>query len=296
MTLAAPAIRIAVVGAGAIGGTLAAWLAQDERHAVTVCARSPLDDLEIESPESVIHATPRILTEPGQAEPVDWVLVTVKTYDCAAAAAWLPGLMGPTTRLAVIQNGVEQRERFPMVAAQRTVPVIIDLPAERTAPGRIVQRRNGTITVPEGDAGEGLIALFADTPIDAKTSPDFLTAAWRKLAINCSGIVSAITLRAAEVANDPEVAEVMRALVGECIAVGRAEGAQLRESLADKVVEWTRRAHPDSVNSLHADRLAGRMMELDARNGVIVRLGEKHGIPTPLNRSCAALLAGSAAI
>jgi 2-dehydropantoate 2-reductase len=283
-------IRIAVIGAGAIGGTLAAWLAQDENHAVTLCVRSPLENLEVETPDGLIRASPRILTDPAAAEPVDWVLATTKTYDCAAAAAWLPGLMGPTTRLAVIQNGVEQRERFPEVPDQRTVPVIIDLPVERTAPGRIVQRRSGTIHVPEGDAGEGFVALFTDTPIEATTTPDFVTAAWRKLAINCSGIVCALTGRAAEVANDPGVADVMRGLVRECIAVGRAEGADLRDGLADKVVVWTQRAHPDSVNSLMADHLAGRRTEVEARNLVIVRLGEKHGIPAPLNAACAALL------
>ncbi|AQR73536.1 2-dehydropantoate 2-reductase [Sphingomonas sp. LM7] len=283
--------RIAVIGAGAIGGTLAAWLAQ--AHDVTVCARAPLADLEIVTPERTIRAAPRILNDPAEATPVDWVLATTKTYDCAAAAAWLPGLMGPETRLAVIQNGVEQRDRFPMVAAERTVPVIIDLPAERTAPGRIVQRRDGTILVPDGETGAALVALFADTVIDAKTTPDFVTAAWRKLAINCSGIVSAITRRAAEVANDEAVAEVMRELVRECIAVGRSEGATLPDKLADQVVEWTRKAHPDSVNSLHADFVAGRPMELDARNGVIVRLGAKHGIATPLNAAMAALLAAS---
>lgn len=284
--------RIAVIGAGAIGGTLAAWLAQD--HDVTVCARSPLPDLEVETPGGTIRAAPTILTDPAAATPVDWVLTTTKTYDCAAAAAWLPGLMDAGTRLAVIQNGVEQRERFPMVSQPRTVPVIIDLPAERTAPGRIVQRRDGTIHVPAGEPGDAFVALFADTVIDAQTTPDFVTAAWRKLAINCSGIVSAITRRAAEVANDEAVAEVMRGLVRECIAVGRAEGATLPDKLADQVVEWTRKAHPQSVNSLHADFMAGRPMELDARNGVIVRLGAKHGIPTPLNQACAALLAASA--
>jgi len=284
--------RIAVIGAGAIGGTLAAWLTQ--AHDVTLCVRSPLTDLEIETPEHVLRATPRILTDPATATPADWVLATTKTYDCAAAAAWLPGLMGPETRLAVIQNGVEQRERFPMVPAGRTVPVIIDLPAERTAPGRIVQRRDGTIHVPEDAAGQALVALFADTVIAAQTTPDFITAAWRKLAINCAGIVSAITRRPAEVANDEGVAEVMRGLVRECVAVGRAEGATLPDRLADQVVEWTRKAHPDSVNSLHADFVAGRPMELDARNGVIVRLGAKHGIPTPLNQALAALLGASA--
>ncbi|NWP05823.1 2-dehydropantoate 2-reductase, partial [Escherichia coli] len=74
---------------------------------------------------------------------------------------------------------------------------------------------------------------------DARTTPDFITAAWRKLAINCSGIVSALTHRAAEVANDEGAADVMRVLVRECIAVGRAEGAELPDRLADQVVKWT---------------------------------------------------------
>jgi 2-dehydropantoate 2-reductase len=72
--------------------------------------------------------------------------------------------------------------------------------------------------------------------------------------------------------------------------VGRAEGADLSDDLADKVVGWTRKAHPQSVNSIHADHLAGRRMEIDARNRVIVRLGAKHGIAAPMNAACAALL------
>ena len=82
----------------------------------------------------------------------------------------------------------------------------------------------------------------------------------------------------------------MRDIVRECIAVGRAEGAQLDDSLADLVIAGYQRSPPDSVNSLHADRIAGRPMETDARNGVIVRLGSKHGIPTPLNAVIVALL------
>lgn len=281
-----------MIGAGAIGGTLAAWLAQS--HDVILCARSPLADLEIETPGGLLRAAPTILTDPARAEPVDWVLATTKTYDCEAAAAWLAGLMGSDTRLAVIQNGVEQRERFPTVSPERLVPVIIDVPAERTAPGRIVQRRDGTILVPEGANGMAFAALFAHTVIDATTTADFTTAAWRKLAINCAGIVNAITLHPAEIAHDEQAAEVMRALVRECIAVGRAEGADMPDDIADQVIEGMRAAHPQSLNSIHADRLAGRRMEVEARNRVIVRLGEKHGISAPLNKALAAILTASA--
>lgn len=282
--------RVAVIGAGAVGGAVAAWLARE--HEVALCVRTPVAALAVDTPLGPIHAEPAVLTDTAGAWPADWVLAVTKTYDSEAAARWLPGLMGPETRLAVLQNGVEHRARFRgKVSDDRLVPCIVDIPAERSAPGVILQRRTGTILVPDDAAGQAFVALFGATPIAVSTTGDFVTAAWRKLAINCAGIVNALTLRPAEVANDPGVAEAMRGLVRECVAVGRAEGAVMPDTLPDEVVEHYRNSDPQSLNSLHADRLAGRTMEIDARNGVIARLGERHGIDAPLNRALAALLA-----
>ena len=284
--------RIAVIGAGAVGGTVAAWLARE--HEIALCVRTPLQNLAVDTPLVPLHAEPAILTDTAGAWPADWILAVTKTYDSDAAARWLPGLMGRGTRVAILQNGVEHCERFRgKVADEALLPCIVDIPAERFAPGRVLQRRTGSILVPEGEAGRAFVALFGQTPIAVSTTDDFTTAAWRKLAINCAGIVNAIALRPAELANDPGVAEVMRGLVRECVTVGRAEGADLPDTLPDDIVEHYRAADPQSLNSLHADRLASRAMEIDARNGVIVRLGEKHGIDAPLNRALAVLLAAA---
>ena len=67
----------------------------------------------------------------------------------------------------------------------------------------------------------------------------------------------------------------------------------LEDTLPETILANSRQVPPDSVNSLHADRAAGRPMEVDARNGAIVRFGRKHGIPTPLNEMAATLLAAS---
>ena len=120
------------------------------------------------------------------------------------------------------------------------------------------------------------------------------TAAWKKLALNCAGAVNALTLQPAGVARREPIADIMRALVAECVAVGRAEGADLPSDLPDSVVEGYRAGPADGVNSLHADRAAGRPMELDARNGVIVRRGARHGIATPVNAMVVALLEAAA--
>lgn len=287
--------RIAVIGPGAVGATVAAWLAQNPALDVEVCARTAFDRLEVETPGGPLTATPRVLTSPDQASPVDWAIVTTKTYDAAATGAWLARLVGSATRVAVLQNGVEHVARFtPYVEAERITPAVVDIPAERSAPGRVRQRRDGSILVPAGAAGDAFVALFAHTPIGVSTTPDFTTAAWKKLALNCAGAVNALTLQPSGVARREPIAEIMRALVGECVAVGRAEGADLPDDLPDTVVAGYRAGPADGVNSLHADRAAGRPMELDARNGVIVRLGARHGIATPVNAMVVALIEAAA--
>jgi 2-dehydropantoate 2-reductase len=258
---------------------------------VTLCARTSLAVLTIETPAGEITARPRVITDPADAGPVDWVLVATKTYDVAAASIWLEALLGPATRVAILQNGVEHRANFsPMVPDDKLVPAIVDIAAERQAPGRVLQRQMGTIVVPAGEAGAAFVALFADTPIAVSESGDFLTTAWRKLTLNCSGAVNALALQPTWIASDADAAGVMRDLMRECIAVGRAEGANLPDSLPDDIIAYYLASPPESINSLYADRLAGRPMEIDARNGVIVRLGERHGIATPVSRLIVSLL------
>ena len=288
------ALSVAVVGPGAVGGTIAAWVSKSPLVGeLTLCARTPLDRLVVETPDgSVIEADPRVVTDPAQiTAPVDWVFASIKAYDVASAARWLAPLVGPETRVAVLQNGVEHVERFsPFVAAECIVPVIVDIPAERTAPGRIHHRRDGTITVPAGANGEAFAALFAESVIAASTTDDFLTAAWTKLSLNCAGAVNALTGLPGGVVRADGVADLMRQMVGECVAVGRQVGARLGDDLPDWVVERAMTSPRDSVNSLLGDRLAGRPMEWDARNGVIVRLGAVHGVATPVSAMASTLL------
>ncbi len=282
---------IAIVGPGAIGGTIAAWLAQDQQHDVRVAARTPFEQLEVETPQGVIRASPGILTDPAQATAVEWVLVATKAYDSAAASRWFDTLCDASTLVAVLQNGVEHVERFaPYVPRERIVPVMIDCPAERIGPGRIRQRGAVHMVVPEGRTGAAFVGLFANIRLDVAQTRDFTTAVWKKLCLNSAGAVSAVVSRPGGIVRLEGIADIMRGIVRECVAVGRAEGADLDDAVVESVITQGRNAPPDSVNSIYGDRLAGRPMEIDARNGVIVRLGRKHGIETPLNSMMVALL------
>ena len=284
-------MRIALVGVGAIGGALAGFLETAGGHEITLCTRRPLPQLTVTSPSAVLNIKAANLTRPGEAGPVDWVIVATKTYDAEGAAAWLPALYASGAPVAVVQNGVEHRERFlPWVPAERLLPVIIDCPVERRADGDIHVRGAATIKTEEAELGRSFASLFAGSPVQIDLTPELITAAWSKLCINCAGALCALTQKPSGVLRTDAMSRILLDMVQECIAVGRAEGAHLDDAIAQSVLGHYRRQPADSVNSLLADRLASRRMEVDARNGVIVRKGEKHGIPTPLNRMTVALL------
>ncbi len=270
---------------------MAAWLQRTGANEVFLCSRRPLPRLTVETPGLEIDFKPAVWTDPKEARPVDWVLIATKAYDAEGAARWLPALTPGGAPLAILQNGVEHRERFsPYYPAERIVPVVVDCPAERSEPTRMRQRGRTSLVVADDALGRGFAGLFAGTEIDLILTPDFKSAVWKKLCFNCAGAVSALLLQPAGVMHDESISEVARQLMRECIAVGRAEGAVLGDDLPEAVLEKYRRQPPDSLNSIHADRLFGRRMETDARNGAIVRIGRRHGIATPCNQMAVALL------
>jgi 2-dehydropantoate 2-reductase len=285
--------RIAIVGVGAIGGVLAGLVETAGRHELTLCTRRPLKTLTVETPDGVVNVHAHNATQPQESSPVDWILVATKTYDAAKSAAWFPSLAGPDTHLAIIQNGVEHRENYAgLFPAERILPVVIDVPAERRSDGSVLQRSAAAMRVEDSAAGRDFAGLFANTNAQVEVTPDFLSAAWRKLCINSAGVISALTLKPAGILRDQALGEVALGIIAECVAVGRAEGADLDDATGERILAGYRAGSPDSINSLLADRLAHRPTEIEARNGVIVRRGVKHNIPTPLNRMAVALFHG----
>jgi 2-dehydropantoate 2-reductase len=193
--------------------------------------------------------------------------------------------------VAVVQNGVEHRERFaPHVSAEKIVPVIIDCPAERRAPESVHQRGPAELFIQANEPGRSFASLFDGSAAQITLTADFLSAAWRKLCINSAGSISALVGKPAGIFRDEAIGQETLEIVRECAAVGRAVGALLDEDLPQKVLAQYRNYPVDSVNSLLADRLAGRPMETDARIGAIVRCGKQHKVPTPRNSLLLALL------
>ena len=283
--------RIAIIGVGAIGGVTAALLQQSGKHELLLCTRRSMSELVVDTPNGIVNLQATFVTTPSESIAVDWVIVATKAYDVAGAAKWLEVLCSKGAPIAVLQNGVEHRERFaPYVAIEKILPVMVDCPAERQAPNRVRQRGVMHLKAPDCTLGSDFVELFTGTSADASVVPDFLSVVWRKLCFNAAGVLSALTMQPAGVVRGEALGDMALEIIRECAAVARAEGAHLEQDVAEVVLAAQRAAPADSINSMLADRQAGRPVEIDARNGVIVRLGKKHGIPTPVNGMAVALM------
>ena len=280
--------RAAVVGPGAIGAAAAAMVHRRGAELV-LCGRTPLPQLVVG--DEVVPGP--VLTDPA-AVPwrADVVVLAVKAHQTSGAAGFLAALCGPETVVAVLQNGVEHRELVsPFVGGATIVPVVVWLATEVVAPGHVRMHSEPRFVVPAGPGAEAVAELLDGVePVD-----DFLTQAWRKLTVNAVAGLMALTGRRAEMFRRPDVAAVARALALETFAVARAEGAALDDSVADELLDWFAALPPDAGTSILADREAGRPLEWDARNGVVARLGARHGVPTPVSDVIVPLLAAASA-
>jgi 2-dehydropantoate 2-reductase len=291
--------RVAVVGPGAIGSAVAAMVHRRGAELV-LCGRTPLERLVVEDgaaggePATRAAIVPGpVLTDPA-AVPwrADVVLLAVKAHQTEGAARFLAALCGPPTVVAVLQNGVEQRTLVaPFADGATVVPAVVWLATEVIEPGRVRTHSEPRFVLPAEPAAEAVAALLDG----AELADDFLAQAWRKLAVNAVAGLMALTGRRAVIFRRPDIRALARALALETLAVARAEGADLPDTVADELLEWMDALPDDAGTSILADREAGRALEWDARNGVVARLGARHGVATPVSDVIVPLLAAASA-
>jgi 2-dehydropantoate 2-reductase len=283
---------VAVVGCGAIGGYFAFALERAGQQ-VVLCTRHPFDRLRVETAGEVRTVDAPVITDPGDCPTADWVVLATKGHQTAGAAAWLAAICGQhTIGVLVLQNGVEHVERVtPFVGRTPVVPAVVLCGAEALAPGFVRHHGFSSLIVPDSDLGRAVARLFGEGPAAVTLSPSFELERWRKLVQNITaGPLTAITGRRLEVMQEGEVAELADELALEAAAVARACGVAMADELATSVVDGFRRVGATMGTSMLYDRLAGRQLECEELTGAVVRLGERHGVPTPGNRAVLTLL------
>jgi 2-dehydropantoate 2-reductase len=283
-------LRIAVIGSGAIGGVIAA-AALAAGHDVTICVRTPIDSLVVDSGDDCFEIRSGFATEPASVAPVDLVFLTVKAVDTASAAGWLAALSRPGTVVAAAQNGLDHAGRLApyLTNGVEAIPALAYIGAERVAPGRVRRYRGDLLVAPAGPSD--LVSEAVSPALSVRASTDIVTDSWQKLLGNLiANPLTALTMRRIDVIAEPAIAELARGILREAVAVGRAEGADLSEDLVEAFVVGSGRYGDEVGSSMLYDRLAGRPLEHQYLTGEVVRRAATHGIPVPLNSAVLALL------
>jgi len=286
--------RIAVVGPGAIGTSVAALLHEAGRTPV-VAGRRARAGLRLRSDRGRVDVPGPVLTDPGAVgEPVDVVLLAVKATQTEGAAPWLGALCGPGTVVCVLQNGVQQREDVaPLVRGGEVVPAVVWFPAVHEDDGSVRLLADPRLTIPDWPGSAAVVEALRGTRCAVDVSADFTTEAWRKLLQNAAAGLMALTGRRSGVFRREDLGALAHAYLTECLAVARAEGAHLPDDEPRRLLDAFRAAPVDRGTSILADREAGRPLEWDVRNDVVRRLGRAHGVPTPISDVLVPLLAAT---
>jgi 2-dehydropantoate 2-reductase len=268
---------------------LSAYLAS-VGHDIVVCGRTPLERVAMTVEGDTVEHKVGWAAEPGELPPVKWAVLATKIHHTADVADWLRALPADGVVIAA-QNGVDHRARIEPMTDATVVPTVVWMNSKRIGPGEVVVTPARGLTVPDDEAGRAVAGLFAPSGVPVETAADFATAAWDKLLLNViANPLTALTGRPLEVLSDPGVEALGLDLALETVAVARAEGTALTPQHARDSMAFLQSLPGHLLSSMLQDRLAGRPMEHEGLLGPVVRLGGRHGIPTPFSRAILALL------
>ncbi|MCO5970322.1 oxidoreductase [Actinoallomurus soli] len=285
---------VAVVGPGAIGTTVAAALHEAGRTPM-LCGRTARECLKLQDAEGLVVVPGPVLTDPAQTEEaVDLVFLAVKSTQVDAAAPWLSALCHADTVVCVLQNGVEQESTLaPYVPDRPVLPSVVWFPAQAQPGGSVWLRGEARLTVPDVPAARVVLDALRGTRCSVDVAADFTSVAWRKLLQNAVAGLMVLSGRRSGMFRRADIARLSLDYLKECLEVARAEGAVLGDEVPQEIVAAFQAYPADMGTSILADREAGRPLEWDLRNGVIVRRGRAHGIPLPISDVVVPLLASA---
>ncbi len=290
-------MRIAVVGAGGVGGYIGGRLALVGNDVVLIARGAHLkaiqaDGLKVKSINGDFQVRVKATDRPETVGPVDLVIFAVKSYDTESAAEQIRPMVGPNTAVLTVQNGVDNEEKLVRIfGPERVLGGVVYIDSYIEAPGLIVHTDGGRVVFAELDGRPSERAALIKQTLDAagipaEISEDIAKVKWTKLLFNCA--LNAMTALArcyhTDILQTPEGREVFIGLIREAEAVARARGINLDPDVVEKIVQ---RADglPPSRSSMLYDVLSGKPLEVDALNGVIVRYGREVGVSTPFNQA-----------
>jgi len=296
-------VKIAVMGAGAVGGYFGALLHRGGLD-VTLIARGrhleaiKAHGLRIKSTQGDLTVPAKAVGDPRAVGPVDLILFCVKSYDTESAARQCLPIVQESTAILCLQNGVDNEEKIAMVAGgEKVLGGVAYIGAGVSEPGVVVHTAEGRIVFGEMRGGVServrrLEQIFRDAGFPAEVSSNIQAILWGKLCWNAA-FNALNTLVGGDVrvlVERPETRTLARQVMEEVRAVANANNVPLSADLAERLLTWTDTAAGAMKTSTRQDLEAGKRLEVEALNGAVVRKGEAAGVPTPFNFALYALL------
>ncbi|MGO3930645.1 ketopantoate reductase family protein [Rhodopseudomonas pseudopalustris] len=284
-------MKVAVMGAGAVGCYFGALLAQ-AGHDVTLIGRPNhvaainADGLLLETRNGKTFIPLRAATDPASLDPPDLVLFCVKSADTEAAGAALAPRLRPDTAILSLQNGVDNAQRLSAAIDHPVIAAVVYVGTEMAGPGHVRHHGRGELLIGASPRSEALAEELTDAKIPTAIAADIDQALWSKLLMNCAyNALSAV----ADIAYGPifEVEgarDVVVSVITECAAVARASGVVIPNDMLETALALPA-SMPNQKSSTAQDLARGKPSEIDFLNGAVVRKGAALGIPTPTNQA-----------
>lgn len=284
-------MRVAVVGAGAVGCFYGAILAR-AGHWVTLVGRPQLVEavndkgLLLETVKGRQNINLAATTRPDAVAGADLVLMCVKSADTKEAARQIAPFLDTTSPLWSLQNGVDNVDTLELVLGRPAVPVAVYVAVELLAPGHVKHHGRGDLVVGLSPSSDEIARAFIAAGISVELSDNAIGALWTKLIINCAlNALSAITGRPyGMLIGQGGVDDLVRGVIEECLALARASNvsvpADIHQTVASLGITMA-----GQLSSTAQDLAKGKKTEINHLNGFIVRKGRHLGIATPVNQA-----------
>jgi len=290
-------MRIAAMAAGAVGGYFGARMAA-AGHDVFFIARGAqlaaikANGLKVESVHGDLHLRDvNVTDDPAQVGSVDIVLFAVKLWDTEKAAAQARPLIGPTTRLITLQNGVDSVERIaPILGADQTVGGIAAIATVIDTPG-VIKHTSSFAMMRFGRAdkrADATLQAFAEAgkaaKLDVAIADDIERERWQKFIFltAMAGATAALRSSIGPIVADPELRAFFRQLMQEAFAIGKAKGVALDPGYIESRMDFVlNKVEPGMKASMAHDLERGNRLELDWLAGKVREFGRALNIPTP---------------
>jgi 2-dehydropantoate 2-reductase len=291
-------MKIAIMGAGGVGGYFGAKLAASGNEAHFIARGAHLEaiqsnGLQVYSANGDVLVKPaRATSNPAAVGPADLVIIAVKLWSTQQALRDAAPMVGPNTAVVSFQNGVVAADTIAkLYGKQRTLGGVAQIAAVIEKPGVI--RHSGTMAAlivgelhgKPSARTKGFVDACVKAGIEARVSGDIQKSIWEKYVflVAASAMTGLTRLPLGAVREDPDTRALTAQIMSEVVAVAKAKGVQLDGDLVDKLLQRLDGLPRGMVASMLGDLERGNRLELPWLSGGVVQMGKELGVPTPAN-------------